>query len=280
MTDLPSPDIQAPPPPPAPVSSVVLDTNAKVSKSHLPLIIAGVLVVAFAAYSVVWFATRDAAYQPGPAATAVVQGLSNADLGVEFSGGELKCIDTTFAGADLTELAGAYDPFGVDLSEDLLDRTFTMFDDCLEQASRLDLLTASLKASDLGTDDQRRCAAEKYDALVLDNGGYHAVMVDYVDLGDKTLAVFTDCGIDILGGSDSTDSGSGDSGSGSPCEAERRTIETAIEAYYASNGFDATGYSDLVPDYLRDDPSDRWEFVPGVDGGYPTVLGLGECEGY
>lgn len=273
MTDLPSPETQAPPPPP--VSSVVLDTNAKVKRSHLPFTIAGVLVVAFAAYSVVWFATRDDAYQPGPAASAVVQGLSNADLALELSGTELKCIDTTFAGADLTELAGAYDPFGIDLSEDLLDRTFTMFDDCLERSSRLDLLAASLKASDLGTDDQRRCAAEKYDALVLDNGGYHTVMVGTVDLGDSTLAVFTDCGIDVFGGS-----GSSDSGSGSPCEAERRTIETAIEAYYASNGVDATGYADLVPDYLRDDPSDRWEFVPGVDGGYPTVLGIGECEGY
>ncbi len=277
MSDLPSPDAQVPPNLPA--SSVVLDTNATVNKSHLPLIITGVLVVAFAAYSVVWFATRDAAYQPGPAAKAVVQGLTSADLGVELSGTELKCIDTTFAGADLTELAGAYDPFGIDLSEDLLDRTFTMFDDCLERSSRLDLLAASLQASDLGTDDQRRCAAEKYDALVLDNGGYHAVMVEYADLGDSTLAIFTDCGIDVLGDSGSG-SGSGDSGTGSPCEAERRTLETAIEAYYATNGVDANGWADLVPDFLRDDPSARWEFVPSVDGGYPTVVGVGECDGY
>lgn len=76
------------------------------------------------------------------------------------------------------------------------------------------------------------------------------------------------------------------------CATERRTIETAIEAFNANNQADATSIADLVPDYLKDDPfassqtppaaavadqaDGRWAIVfGGVDG--PVITGVGDC---
>ena len=49
------------------------------------------------------------------------------------------------------------------------------------------------------------------------------------------------------------------------CAAEKKTIETAIEAYYADNGADANDIGDLVPGFLKQNPFDTW------DGGTPGV---------
>ena len=85
------------------------------------------------------------------------------------------------------------------------------------------------------------------------------------------------------------------------CATERRTIETAVEAFNANNQADATVTADLVPDYLKDDPfegsrtwdgtgvepafadnaavtngSGRWNITfGGADG--PTIIGVNDC---
>jgi general secretion pathway protein G len=38
------------------------------------------------------------------------------------------------------------------------------------------------------------------------------------------------------------------------CNAEQRTIETAIEAFYADNNGEPTGLGDLIPEYLKQNP--------------------------
>lgn len=38
------------------------------------------------------------------------------------------------------------------------------------------------------------------------------------------------------------------------CAAEQKTIETAIESYYADNGADAANIGDLVPSFLKQNP--------------------------
>ena len=151
-------------------------------------------------------------------------------------------------------------------------RTGKMFDDCLTRATRLAAIDDSLASSDLGTDEQRVCAADKFDTLVADNGGYVKVLTDEVDISNETLALFDECGIDLFAAAT-------DSGGDSACDTERRTVETAIEAYFAANGTDATSYDDLVPDYLVEDPSERFEFVLDTSG-VPYIVGVGECEGY
>ncbi len=198
MTDLP------PPPPPgygAPTPpTVVVDAHATVKKSRAGLIAATVVVVALVGGFVAWFVMAgEDDYTPGPEANAVVAGLKEADIDVTFSNGELKCIDETFAGVDLGELEGAYDPFGGDVSDDVMARSATLLDDCLGDATRIELIDQSMAASDLGDAEQRACAAPKFDAMINRNGGYAATMNDEVDISDQTLAVFDECGIDLFG---------------------------------------------------------------------------------
>jgi general secretion pathway protein G len=47
-----------------------------------------------------------------------------------------------------------------------------------------------------------------------------------------------------------------DRGDASACKANQKTAEVAVEAYYAKNGSNPTDLGDLVPDYLKSDPSD------------------------
>ncbi len=65
-----------------------------------------------------------------------------------------------------------------------------------------------------------------------------------------------------------------DKGQENSCKVERRAIETAFEAYFASEGTDATSLGDLVPDYLKSNPDTRWTFTAGNP---PTIAGLGDC---
>jgi hypothetical protein len=63
------------------------------------------------------------------------------------------------------------------------------------------------------------------------------------------------------------------------CVAERRVVETAIEAYFALNGTDLTALDDLVPDMLRESVTPRWSMAPNPAGGSPIITGIGICEG-
>jgi general secretion pathway protein G len=65
-----------------------------------------------------------------------------------------------------------------------------------------------------------------------------------------------------------------DKGQENSCKVERRAIETAFESFFADTGADAAGLGDLVPGYLKTDPSARWTFTAGSP---PTIAGQGDC---
>ena len=255
-------------------TSVVVEANATVKKSRLPMVLGALVVAGLVAFTIVYFATRDEqqAYQPGPEATAVAQGLKTSGIEVALADDELKCIDSTFAGYDVAAFDGGFDPFAGDLDEEASIRAGAMFDECLQQPSRLAIVAGSMSAGGFASDEKAQCAAKGFDQLVLDNGGYtQALGVSDQDLTEQLLAIFSDCGVDL---------GSGGATDSSPCEVELKVLQTATEAYFADTGTDATGWDDLVPEYLREEMSDRWEFVPASGGSAPTFVGLGVCEGY
>ncbi len=65
-----------------------------------------------------------------------------------------------------------------------------------------------------------------------------------------------------------------DKGQENSCAVEKRAIETAFEAFYADTGADATAMIDLVPGYLKTDPSARWTFAAGSP---PSIAAAGKC---
>ena len=61
-----------------------------------------------------------------------------------------------------------------------------------------------------------------------------------------------------------------DQGETNACQTEKRSVETAIEAYYAQNNqTDATQLSDLVPTFLKENPS--YVTITFPASGTPTV---------
>ena len=66
-----------------------------------------------------------------------------------------------------------------------------------------------------------------------------------------------------------------DRGQQNACDVELRTVETAIEAYYAENQADAANIGDLVPQYLKDDPAATMSI--DFTASPPTVTGVGNC---
>lgn len=87
-----------------------------------------------------------------------------------------------------------------------------------------------------------------------------------------------------------------DQGQENSCNVERRTLDTAIEAYYAQNQTDPTDIADLTGGtnaLLKDDPtagaSPNWSFTggvaadptatPAVVGSPASFTGIGKCVG-
>lgn len=76
-----------------------------------------------------------------------------------------------------------------------------------------------------------------------------------------------------------------DKGQENSCDVEKRSIETAFEAYFADNNSDAADIDDLVGGYLKTDPNgdplvttdDRWAYVAASGSNGPTVSGVGVC---
>ena len=69
-----------------------------------------------------------------------------------------------------------------------------------------------------------------------------------------------------------------DQGQSNACEVEGRTLETAIESYYAQNQSDPTAVSDLVPTYLKDTPDPaKWSFTAGTATTSASFAGQGKC---
>ncbi len=63
-----------------------------------------------------------------------------------------------------------------------------------------------------------------------------------------------------------------DQGEGNACAVELRSVETAIEAYYAANAqTDATEIGDLVPSYIKENPT---YVTISFAGATPTVTAI------
>jgi general secretion pathway protein G len=81
-----------------------------------------------------------------------------------------------------------------------------------------------------------------------------------------------------------------DRGQENACSVEERSIQTAIEAFYADNnqvdpdGFTTTDGTSadtvLVPGYIKDDPSARWTFVDATATTAATIEPVdgGSCD--
>jgi prepilin-type N-terminal cleavage/methylation domain-containing protein len=73
-----------------------------------------------------------------------------------------------------------------------------------------------------------------------------------------------------------------DRGQENACSVEKRTLDTAIEAYYAQNQTDPTQLSDLIggnSPLLKSDPSANWDFVAGSPASFTAVAAAdgGKC---
>ncbi len=203
------------------------------------------------------------------AGAEIVSRMAYEGVEVEFTDDELACIDEVWDGVDLDAIGNGFDPFGEYVDDDVMGRAGRMLDECLGDESRVALIAASFSNAGLGADDEQAvCVATAIDEIVLGTATYEEVLTEDVDISDELPTALDNCGVDM----------SGDQ-SADECEAEQRTIETAIEAYYAANGTDAEGWDDLVPDYLTAAPTDRWELTFDSDG-IPTITGIGACEGY
>ena len=68
-----------------------------------------------------------------------------------------------------------------------------------------------------------------------------------------------------------------DKGKESACAADQKTIETAVEAYYAvEDTYPLTGAA-LLPTYLKDPiDTDKWTYA-SADGSAYTLTGVGQC---
>ena len=74
-----------------------------------------------------------------------------------------------------------------------------------------------------------------------------------------------------------------DKGQTNACAVERRTLDTAIEAYFADNGSDPAAVGDLSPGYIKSVPdAAKWTFVAPAAGPPATpasFTSIGVCAG-
>lgn len=61
-----------------------------------------------------------------------------------------------------------------------------------------------------------------------------------------------------------------DRGQENACEVGKRTLETAVEAYYADNGSYPTGIAQLQGGFIREVPAD-WS-ISGAGGNSPSTV--------
>lgn len=74
-----------------------------------------------------------------------------------------------------------------------------------------------------------------------------------------------------------------DKGQENSCAVEYRAIDTAFEGFYAATGADATSWNDMVPEYLKTNPSDRWNVTFDTTGATPPVIAVdtaGDCKDF
>lgn len=200
MTEVPSSPEQNPQP------SVVIDSNATVKKSRLPIFAAAAVVVALVAFTVVYFVTKDSGeYKPGPVAQSMLDSLQSEGIEIELSDDELKCIDREGEGIDPELIAnGTLDTIDATENPELAAFAGKVYDKCFERASRIDLFAAGMVADGSGTPEQAQCAAAALDDAVMDAGGFEALLGDeggeqLMGLVFGLMGAMAECGIEMMG---------------------------------------------------------------------------------
>ncbi|MEI7547306.1 MAG: hypothetical protein WCK21_04520 [Actinomycetota bacterium] len=186
--------------------SVVIDANATVKQSRLPFYVAAVAVVALAAFTVIYFTTRDSAddYKPGPVALAVADSMKTSGLDLRLSGAEMKCIDQAGKGIDPQTIKDtSFDKLDTGADPDFAAFAGALFDTCFDQARRVDLFAAGMTADGSATDRQATCAATALDGAVIKAGGYKKLFAagesEMMTLAFGILGAMSECGIDLGG---------------------------------------------------------------------------------
>jgi len=167
--------------------SVVLDRNVTVRVSKRPQLLAVAAVVAFAAFTVIWFAARGddgyANYKAGPVARSFVEAQREAGASVDLSGEELACIDRVGARIDPADLAEGFNFTDAATKDDVREFGGKVYDDCLSRETRVSLFAGSMNY--LGrpvTGDAAICAATKLDDAILEAGGYRQLASGDMDV--------------------------------------------------------------------------------------------------
>lgn len=209
MSDTPTPEAA-----PTSSASVVIDHNAKVAVSRRPVYLAVAAVVAFVAFTVVWFAVKSKDdYQPGPVAKGFVGFLDEHHVKAEVQDSELKCIDDNSDGipADFfdNESFDALDGTSADARSE--EFGITLLDECLQRPSRVAMLAAGMAEDGSLDAEQADCFAGRIDDYVIGAGGYRVLSEasddDSQAASDLLGVVFgamAECGLDLsqLSGSD------------------------------------------------------------------------------
>ncbi|MEQ1700103.1 MAG: hypothetical protein ABMA25_08335 [Ilumatobacteraceae bacterium] len=180
MTDTPTPEAPQPP-----TTSVVIDRNAQVAVSRRPMYVAIAAVVAFAAFTVVWFAARDE-YEPGPAAKSFLSALADSGVAADPEDDELQCIDDSADGLDPSFFAdGGLDVLGGEQVDEAQQAfAIKVLDECLNQPSRVALLASGMSEDGSLNSEQATCLAGKMDDAIVGNGGYASL----IEMGDSSEA--------------------------------------------------------------------------------------------
>jgi hypothetical protein len=164
--------------------SVVIDRDAKVAISKRPLFLAIAGVVAFAAFTVVWFAAQED-YEPGPAAKAFLASFAEKDVDVDPDDDELRCIDDIAGDLDPTFFTdGGLDVLGgAEVDDAQKAYAVKVLDDCLRKPSRVALLATGMSEDGSLDREQQTCLAGKVDDAVMESGGY-AMLIDMDESSD------------------------------------------------------------------------------------------------
>lgn len=188
----------------APAPSVVIDRDAKVAISKRPLFLAIAAVVAFVAFTVVWFAVQED-YEPGVVAKSFLAQIEQHGIDADPTDDELRCIDDSAEGIDPTFFTeGGVDVLdGVDVGEAETAFAVKVLDVCMRKPTRVALLASGMAEDGTLDAEQATCLAGKLDDVVVEQGGYATLIgaEDSPEAATSMLSViFTgmgECGIDL-----------------------------------------------------------------------------------
>lgn len=157
---------------------MVISTNATVSLRRWPAYAGLAVAVAFVAYFVVSLTVDGSeSYEPGPAATGLLDSFERQGLEVSLDDEQLRCVDDAAEGIDPALLADSdLDPLGGESDDPALAALggFVM-DECMTKANRVGILSLQMAGGAL-TAEQAECLSGEVDDAVVEAGGYAAMI--------------------------------------------------------------------------------------------------------